>query len=367
MAYDDFEQGQWTGKPIHLFIFTLQAKVWRFATCDRDYVVGANTYLAAPISRSAIEQTAEAAKDELTIRMPYLRDPNAEEFPPTQDLGDVWFPFVPSDKVHVTCLATHFGDTDPPHVEWMGEVVQPKFTDMELTLVCEPSSGTDKIRNLGAKWQRACWKTVYSTGIRGCNLLPNGIPITVPAGLTAVSGNNLTAAEFTTQARSFVGGKVRWYTEEVVPGEGLVPHVATITAHAGTTLTVDDADGLAVGDVVTAYTLPFALTATLSAVNGLTATAAAFGAAPLSLAGGTATWLRDDGLIERRSIMRHTGSDIVLLYGAADLAVGLAVTVLPGCPRTWAACEARGNTLNYGGAIYKPVKNPMDGVSMSWG
>lgn len=285
MAFDDFEQGQWTGKPIHLFIFTLQTKVWRFATCDRDYPVGANTYLAAPISRSAIEQTAEAAKDELTIRMAYLRDPNAEELPPTQDLGNVWFPYVPSDKVYVTCLATHFGDTDPPRVEWMGEVSQPKFSDIELTLVCEPTSGAGNVRNQGAKWQKGCWKTVYSTGIRGCNLDP------------------------------------------------------------------DD----------------FKVEATLAAVAGLTATAAAFGTAPLNLAGGTATWLREDGLIERRSIMRHVGTSITLLYGAADLAAGLAVIVLPGCPRSWAACDARGNTLNYGGAIYKPVKNPMDGVSMSWG
>ncbi len=285
MAFDDFEQGQWTGKPIHLFLFTLQSKVWRFASCDRDYVVGANTYLAAPISRSAIEQTAESAKDELTIRMPYLRNPFAAEFPPTQSLGDVWFPYAPSDKVYVTCLATHFGDTDPPRVEWMGEVSQPKFTDAELTLGCEPTSGAGNIRNQGAKWQRACWKTVYSTGIRGCNLDPE----------------------------------------------------------------------------------PLKIEAVLTGVNGLTAAAAEFAAAPLALAGGTATWLRDDGLIERRSIMRHAGSDITLLYGAADLAEDLAVTVLPGCPRTWAACEARGNTLNYGGAIYKPVKNPLDGVSMSWG
>lgn len=284
MAFDDFEQGQWTGEPIHLFIFALQTKVWRFATCDRDYPVGANTYLAAPISRSAIEQTAEAAKDELTIRMAYLRDPNAEELPPTQSLGDVWFPYVPSDKVYVTCLSTHFGDTDPPRVEWMGEVVQPKFSDVELELICEPTSGAGNVRNQGAKFQRSCWKTPYSTGIRGCNMNP------------------------------------------------------------------DD----------------FKIEATLTAVAGLTVTAAAFGTAPLSLAGGSASWLRDDGLIERRSIMRHDGTSIVLLYGAADLAPGLALTVLPGDPRTWAACEARGNTINYGGAVYKPIKNPT-GVSMSWG
>jgi uncharacterized protein len=285
MAFDDFEQGEWTGKPIHLFIFTLQTKVWRFATCDRDYPVGLNTYLAAPISRSAIEQTSEPAKDQLTITMAYMRNPAAAELPATQSLGDLWFPYAPSDKVYVTCLSTHFGDTDPPRVEWMGEVAQPKFNDVELELVCEPTNGAAEVRNQGAKFQRSCWKTVYSTGIRGCNLDP----------------------------------------EE------------------------------------------FKIEAELTAVDGLTATAPEFGASAFSLAGGTATWLRDDGIIERRSIMRHSGNDVVLLYGAADLAPALETVVLPGCPRTWAACEARNNTDNFGGAIYKPIKNPMDGVSMSWG
>lgn len=282
---DNFEQTRFRGKPVHLFIFTHQDQVLRFAGGDYDFPSGAHTYVAANIERSEIKQTAEPAKDKITIKAAYLRDPGAAEFPSTQVLGNKWFPYIPSDKIYVVCLAAHYGSTDAPTVEWSGEVTQPKFSDVELTLVCEPTSGAGAVRNQGAKWQRACWKTVYSTGIRGCNLDPEA----------------------------------------------------------------------------------FKIEATLTAVVGLTATAASFGTAPLSLAGGTATWLREDGLIERRSIMRHDGTSIVLLYGAADLAAGLAVTVLPGCPRTWAACETRGNTLNYGGAIYKPVKNPMDGVSMTWG
>lgn len=282
--FETFDLSRFLGKPIRLFVFTRQNQVWRYCTADRDLVIGGNTYLSAQIDRSEIKQTAERAKDKITIKLAYLRDPTAPEYPVTQPLGDNWFPFVPSSTVYVTCLATHYGDTDPPAVEWMGQVIQPKFSDVELELTCEPTGGTDRARNQGAKWQRGCWKTVYSTGLRGCNLDP---------------------AEFE-------------------------------------------------------------IAATLSGASGLTLTATAFGTAPINLAGGSLTWTNDAGVIERRSIMSHSGNNITVLYGSSDFEPGLAVVALPGCPRTWAACEARGNTINYGGAIYKPGKNPTED-SMSWG
>ncbi|GAB3755194.1 phage BR0599 family protein [Lysobacter olei] len=283
--FETFELGRFTGRPVHLFVFTRQGLTWRYASSDRDIVIGGNTYLAAQIERSEIKVTAERAKDRLTIKLAYVRDPAAPEFPVTQPLGDNWHPYIPSDPVHVVCLSTHVGDTDPPAVEWMGVVTQPKFGDVELELICEPTNGYARARNQGPKWQRGCWKTVYSEGLRGCNLSRDAFKV----------------------------------------------------------------DG------------------TLTAVAGLTVTAAAFATAPLPLVGGYLTWTRTDGLEERRSIMAHTGDTVTLLYGAADLAGGMAVTARPGCPRTWAACEARSNTVNYGGSVYKPVKNPMDGVSMSWG
>lgn len=283
--FETLELSRFLGRPIHLFVFMRQSLVWRFASCDRDIVIGGVTYRAAAIERSEIKQTAERAKDKITIKFAYLRDPAAPEYPVTQPLGDNWHPYIPSDPVHVTCLSTHLGDDSAPVVEWIGEVTQPKFGDVELELTCEPGSDLDRARNQGPKFQRGCWKTVYSTGLWGCKLDPDA----------------------------------------------------------------------------------FRTDAALSGAAGLALTAAPFASAPFSLAGGYLVWTRTDGLVERRSIMAHAGATIQVLYGAADLASGLSVIARPGCPRTWAACEARGNTRNYGGAIYKPVKNPMDGVSMSWG
>ena len=282
--FETFELSRFLGRPVRLFVFQRQALVWRFCNADRNLTIGGNTYLAAPIDRGEIKQTAERAKDKVTITLAYLRDPGAPLFPATQALGDNWHPYIPSDPIAVTCLATHYGDTGAPAVEWSGIVTQPAFTDAELTLTCELGPAIARARNQGPKWQRACWKTVYSTGLRGCNL--------------------------------------------------------------------------ALG--------AFEVSDSLSAVADLDVTAAAFAAAPLTLDGGWLEWTRGDGLVERRSIVSHAGDTVRLLYGAAALAVGLAVTARPGCPRTWAACEARGNTINYGGSVYKPVKDPTL-APMSWG
>ncbi len=284
--FDTFELSRFQGRPVRLFRFERQGLVWRYCTAQQDLTIGGVTYLAAQIDRSEIKQTIERAKDNIQITLAYLRDPHATNYPATQSLGDNWYPYTPSDSMRVICMATHIGDTDPPVVEWMGMVTQPAFTDVELTLTCEPGSAIASALQQGPKWQVGCWKTVYSTGPRGCGLDPAA----------------------------------------------------------------------------------FAVTATLTSVANLTLTAAAFGTAPLPLAGGWVEWTRVDGLVERRSILSHSGTGIGLLYGAADLASGLSVIARPACEQTWAACAARfpDPQNHYGGAIYKPIKNP-NGSSMSWG
>ncbi|PAS97941.1 MAG: hypothetical protein CGU28_03100 [Candidatus Dactylopiibacterium carminicum] len=429
--FDALQRARFGGKPVRFFLFIRQSLTWRYCTADRDITLGEHTWLSAQISRSDIKQTPEPAKDKITIKLAYLLDPAAESYPATQALGDNWQPWVPGDDVRVICAEGHYGATDLPVAQWTGVVTGVKFGDVEMELTCEPAPNTSKAINQGAKWQISCWKTVYSTGLRGCNLIPG--PIAVVGTLTAVAGNNITAAEFVAQARTFVGGTAAWLADmpvarsavvtavagstatlddvtdievgtELTWLDGVTPRVATvsaiagsvltlsdvtgltvdatvgwedveeqafsanITAHAGTTLTLDDVTGLAVASVVTAYTIPLWVDAVLTAVDGLTLTAAEFAGALFTLAGGYLTYTATNGLLIRRGIASHVlGSDtLTLTAGGPNPGIDTAVRALPTCPRTWAACAARGNTLNYGGAIYKPVKAP-EGSSMSWG
>lgn len=428
MTFKDRELSARGGKPRHLFVFTRQAVVWRFASGQRDATIGGKTYLAAAISRSEIKQTVEQPQDQITITLPYSLDPNASPLPVTQDLGANWNPYVPSDTVSVVCLAYHEDDPDQEViVEWQGQVTQPKFTDGQLELVCKPASMIDRAKYQGPKWQRSCWKSVYSTGPRGCNLVAGAIAVI--GTLTAISGHDVTAAAWTKQQRPYVGGMATWTVAEAVARSGTVtaisgndvtlddvtdivvgtacswaggsgavtaiagdtitfasvaglavadhvdwtgsePHdyTAHITAYdaASTTLTLDDVTALAIGSQVTATTTKLEVDAIVTAMDGLTLTAAEFAASAFSLAGGYLRWTRGNGIVERRSIMAASGDQVTILSGGVDLAVGTAVTAVPGCAHTWAACAAFGNDINYGGALFKPVSNPYHGQSMSW-
>ncbi|HEX7111722.1 MAG TPA: phage BR0599 family protein [Mizugakiibacter sp.] len=106
----------------------------------------------------------------------------------------------------------------------------------------------------------------------------------------------------------------------------------------------------------------FAVPAVLTAVSGLTLTAAAFGSLTDGrFQRGDIEWMRSDGLVERRSIDAHSGTSIVIDSAGAELAVGLAVTAYPGCGQTFADCEYFSNTDNYGGELYMPGRDYYDG------
>ena len=275
---------------VRLFRFAYQSKVWRFAQSTVDIEAGGYTWLAATIERDDIRLTAESAKDKLSVRFAYLRDPAAplSEIPVTQSLDALWQPWIPTDYVFVMCLEYVVGSDDPPDVQWMGVVAQPRFpSDVQIELTCKPGNTAAESPTQGPMWQVGCWKRVYSQGLRGCNLVE---------------------ADYETSA--------------------------TLTAVDGLTLTADN-----------------------FAVENL--------AKPFTLLTGEAKWTDSDGLVHRRMITDHTGNTIRIHFAGPELAPGLEVVVKPACEQTFAACEARENTDNHGGAAYMPVTDP-DKDSMSW-
>lgn len=104
--------------------------------------------------------------------------------------------------------------------------------------------------------------------------------------------------------------------------------------------------------------------ATLTGVSGFTVSSADF-VLPggLSFAGGYLEWASGRGYFERRTIdsvylPTHT---LTLAYGSPDLVPSLEVNAYPGCRHNGDDCTDFGNILNYGGDLYIPSKNPMDG------
>ena len=106
----------------------------------------------------------------------------------------------------------------------------------------------------------------------------------------------------------------------------------------------------------------FAEPATLSYAMGNVLRAAAWALLPASrLAGGYLEWTSTNGLVNRRTIIFHSGNEVRLDYGAADLLTGKAVVAYHGCAHTFGDCKNKGNKDNYGGCPNLPQKNPFSG------
>lgn len=69
-----------------------------------------------------------------------------------------------------------------------------------------------------------------------------------------------------------------------------------------------------------------------------------------------------DGVL--RFIVDHVGDTLTLSSGVPGLAQTADFVVYPGCDHTISTCDAKfGNSLNYGGAPWWPIKNPFSGDS----
>jgi hypothetical protein len=349
------------GKPIHMFRFTRGDVSWYYTSADRDQEYLDETWTAAAIKRdTSIRQGSDSAQLSIKVSMPS-----------SLAVAENWRPYPASEAIVLTIFVRHAGESDAM-AEWVGRVVGPKFDGALLTLTGEPSRTRAKRAGNSPKWQRGCGSVLYGKGVGKCNLEPEIVP--VPATVTAVAELTfgVTAAGFASAPRSLAGGVLEWIEIEEPdpedPEAEPIEHQRTrpIAAHTwpATTITLGAGDHMpAIGDAVTAYTRPLYVEATVTALAGLTLTAAAFASQPSGrLAGGFVRWARAaDGLIEYRTIKAHSGSTIQLDYGALDLAVGLELRAYPGCAHNWADCGYHQNRHQYGGDLWMPVKNPFDG------
>lgn len=235
---DTLQRAFFGGSPVLLFRFQLQGATWWFAQADDDVeTVGGITWRASKISCDNIRQTRERAKDNLGIRFPYnrLQQDNPIEIPTTQEFGDLWHPFVPSDTILAEVYLSHYGATDAPKLQWAGEVGQPEYTDSQLQLTCTPGRAFSQAKRQGAKSQRACWKRPYSTGLRGCNLDPEDFYI--DGTVSSVVGLTVTVAAAATAPLPLTQGSFEW-TRSIEAHNGTVEitEKRTIVEHVGSNL-----------------------------------------------------------------------------------------------------------------------------------
>lgn len=339
-------EGSWFGgKPVFFYKFARGPLTWCYTSSDREQTLGEDTYLPLPIKPPSIRQGSEKGRRSFSIELPRYAAVAAN-----------WFPYSPSEAITLVVLCRHVGETETI-VEAQGRVVGPVFTDHMLELTCEPTMTKGRRGGNPRRLTVGCDLVLYSQGRGLCNLDPHAVP--VPATLTEVGELTLTitAAEFAAAPRNLAGGLIEW------TDAGEVVQQIAIVSHSGETITLASWNAELLADLeLTAYTKPLTVAATVTAVSGLTVTAAEFSEyASGRLAGGFVEWVRADGATEIRTIREHSGSTITLDYGAADLAVDLIITAYPGCAHTWAACGELENQINYGGNLHLPLENPYGG------
>lgn len=349
------------GKPFHLFRFTRGAVSWYYTSADRPQEYLDETWSPAAIQRdSSIRQGSDTAQLSIKVSLP-------RNLPVAAN----WLPFPPSEPVMLTIFLMHEGETDAL-LEWSGRVVGPKLGGASITLTGEPSRTRAKNPGNSRTWQRGCGSVLYEKGDGLCNLEPEIVPVEAIVSAVGELTLTVTAAGFAAAPRSLAGGVLEWVTIEEadpeVPDSEPVEHVHTraIVSHAwpATTLVIAAGEPIpALGQAVVASTRPLYVSATLTAVSGLTLTSAAFSALPSGrLTGGFVRWARAlNGLVEYRTIKAHVGNTITLDYGALDLGIDLELRAYPGCAHNWSDCGYYANRLNYGGDLWMPTKNPFDG------
>lgn len=106
----------------------------------------------------------------------------------------------------------------------------------------------------------------------------------------------------------------------------------------------------------------FRVDGTLTGQAGTLLTSAVFGAAPEGyFSGGYIDWLEGDES-QRRFILSHTGSNIVVNIPFINMPNNAGINAYPGCDHTLATCNTKfDNDINYGGQPYYPQKNPFGG------
>lgn len=104
----------------------------------------------------------------------------------------------------------------------------------------------------------------------------------------------------------------------------------------------------------------FRTTTNLTIVSNNVITSDDFSAQPDGYySGGWVEFINELGILDRRYIVDHVGSNITLDYPSVALTAGLQVSTFAGCARNLDDCQNKFNNLtNYGGQPFIPNRNP---------
>ncbi len=240
MSFDTREASVHDGAPVLLFEFSRGPAVWRYTNCGVDYTLGGIVYTDVPgFTDDTISQSGDATRDAVNLVVP-------------ASLGVVshYLQSRPTTRMRLVIRSVHFGDTATAdaEIEWIGYVVGIKRSKIgQRTITCNSIAATFGRPGLRLCWSRGCPYVVFDYQ---CGLNPDDWA--VPATLTALDGNTITAAALASAAEDgyFTGGIIRWTTDDGIDEtRGLDLHDRA----AGTCSVYGGTSGMTNGQAVTLY------------------------------------------------------------------------------------------------------------------
>jgi uncharacterized phage protein (TIGR02218 family) len=230
VAFEDYEVSVQAGAPVELYEFSSAGAFLRYTSAARDLEIDSVDWVAAALSRSEVEETADIAKSSLSITCP-----------PDFAVSELFSVAPPDEVITLTVYRTQSADLSDKQVIWAGRVLNASWSSGKSELTCESVFTSLKRPGLRRLYGRNCQHALY-----GLECGVSQITFRVPVTLDTIDGITMLSPDFASFADGyFSGGKVEW-----VDGGG-VTRRRGIKTHVGNTATIthpftDIANGAAV-------------------------------------------------------------------------------------------------------------------------
>lgn len=149
MTFNALEISEQSGEPRELYDFQVGVQSFTYTSADTDTVWLTDTYTAAQIDRTEIEETEEISRNDLSITCP-------RNLP----IAELFRVAPPSDVVMLQLFKLHVGDTERKLI-WAGRVLGCNFEGVKAVLSCESIYTSMRRPGLRRQYQRSCPHVLY--------------------------------------------------------------------------------------------------------------------------------------------------------------------------------------------------------------
>lgn len=233
MSYPERESSVFQGQPYELYKFEMGADQsvptqWFLTSGDKARTYDGEPYIPTAMSRTAVGRGGEQKSNAMKVTIP--RD---------HAVAQLFKNFLPASPVTLVVYRNHEGEAEGETiVQFTGSVTSASFGE-DCELNCAPEEQVLRQKIPWVRYQTPCNKIIYST--------PCGVDkeaFRIEATVTAVDGDDVTAAEFDAQPDGwFDNGYLEWGEQKRM-----------IIRHVGDTVTLIVAmEGLIVNEAVSAF------------------------------------------------------------------------------------------------------------------